>query len=48
LGSPENAARLEKTGFSVAYEGPKEVAERIRREIGIARDVAKKSGITQE
>lgn len=46
--NPENAVRLEKTGFSVAYEGPKEVAERIRREMGIAREVAKKSGITQD
>ena len=46
--NPDTVAKLEKTGFSVAYEGPKELGERIRKELAIARDVAKKAGIKQE
>jgi tripartite-type tricarboxylate transporter receptor subunit TctC len=44
----ESIAKLEKTGFSVAYEEPKELLERIKREHAIARDVAHKAGIKPE
>lgn len=45
---PENVAKLEKAGFPVAYEGPKELGERIATELGIARDIARKAGIKPE
>lgn len=45
---PENVAKLEKSGFTVAYEGPKELSARIERELSIARDIARKAGIKQQ
>ena len=41
----ESVAKLEKAGFSVAYEEPRELSERIKREHAVARDVAQKAGI---
>jgi tripartite-type tricarboxylate transporter receptor subunit TctC len=45
---PESIAKLEKAGFTVAYEGPKELLERIKREYAVVRDVAQKAGIKPE
>lgn len=45
---PESVAKLEKAGFSVAYEEPKELSERIKREYAVVRDVAQKAGIKPE
>jgi tripartite-type tricarboxylate transporter receptor subunit TctC len=42
---PETTAKLEKSGFTVAYEGPKELSDRIATELGIAKDIATKAGI---
>jgi tripartite-type tricarboxylate transporter receptor subunit TctC len=45
---PENVAKLDKAGFTVAYEEPKELLERIKREYAVVRDVAQKAGIKPE
>jgi tripartite-type tricarboxylate transporter receptor subunit TctC len=45
---PETSAKLEKAGFPVAYEGPKELSERIARELNVSREVARKAGIRPE
>jgi tripartite-type tricarboxylate transporter receptor subunit TctC len=45
---PQLAANLEKTGFSVAYEQPRQLAERIEKELAVVREVARKAGIKQE
>lgn len=42
---PETVAKLDKGGFTVAYEEPKELQERIKREYAVVRDVAQKAGI---
>lgn len=44
----ESVAKLEKSGFSVAYEEPKELSDRIKREHAVVRDVAQKAGIKPE
>jgi hypothetical protein len=35
-------------GFSILYEGPKQLGERVRHELQVVRDVAKKAGISKE
>lgn len=45
---PESIAKLDKGGFTVAYEDPKELLERIKREYAVVRDVAQKAGIKPE
>ena len=45
---PESIATLEKSGFTVAYEEPKALLERIKREYAVVRDVAEKAGIKPE
>jgi len=45
LKDPGNVAKLEKLGWNVQYEGPAAVSERIERELGAVRDLAKKAGI---
>jgi len=45
LKDPENVAKLEKIGWSVQYEGPAAVSERIKRELSTVRDLVKKAGI---
>ena len=45
---PAHVAKLDKMGFAVAYEGPKEFSERIGKELTVVRDVARRSGIKQE
>jgi len=44
----ESVAKLAKAGFSVAYEEPKELSDRIKREHAVVRDVAQKAGIKPE
>jgi tripartite-type tricarboxylate transporter receptor subunit TctC len=46
--NPESITKLEKVGFTVAYEEPKELLERIKREFAVVRDVAQKAGIKPE
>jgi tripartite-type tricarboxylate transporter receptor subunit TctC len=46
--NPANEAQLRKMGFSVVYEGPAQLAERIRHELAIVREVAAKIRIKQE
>lgn len=46
--NPQTAGALEKMGFSVVYEGPQQLGERMRKELEIVREVAKKAGIRQE
>ncbi|MBI2091033.1 MAG: tripartite tricarboxylate transporter substrate binding protein [Deltaproteobacteria bacterium] len=48
LREPENVAKLEKIGWRVAYEGPQEMAERIKKEFSAVQDIAKKAGIKPE
>ncbi len=45
---PENEANLQKMGFTVVYEGPRQLAEHIRHELSIVREVAAKIGIRQD
>jgi len=45
---PEIITKLDKGGFTVAYEDPKELLERIKREYAVVRDVAQKAGIKPE
>lgn len=45
---PEYQAKLEKMGFSILYEGPKQLGERVKHELEVVRDVAKKAGIKGE
>lgn len=46
--NPDNEAMLQKMGFSVVFEGPRQLAERIRDELATVRDVAGKIGIKQQ
>ena len=46
--NPEVQAKLEQMGFSVQYEGPQQLAEHLKREIALVKDVAKKAGIKHE
>jgi tripartite-type tricarboxylate transporter receptor subunit TctC len=46
--SPDIQARLEQMGFVIQYQGPKELAERLKRELALVADVAKKAGIKGE
>ncbi len=41
-------AKLEDMGFSIDYEGPQKLAEHVKRELGVLKDVAKKAGIKHE
>jgi tripartite-type tricarboxylate transporter receptor subunit TctC len=45
---PVVVEKLEKIGFTIAYEGPEELAERIKKELGVVRDVAMKAAIRLE
>ena len=45
LKDPGNVAKLEKIGWSVQYEGPAALSERIKRELSTVRDLVKKAGI---
>jgi len=45
---PKMVANMDKLGFTVAYEGPQQLAERIQKELVVVRDVAAKAGIKQE
>jgi len=45
---PDNQDKLEKMGFSILYEGPTQLADRVKHELAVVRDVAKKAGIRQE
>lgn len=45
---PESVAKLEKAGFTVAYEDPKELSERIKKEHTLVREIAQKAGIKPE
>jgi tripartite-type tricarboxylate transporter receptor subunit TctC len=45
---PVIVARLEKMGFSIIYEGPEQMTERIKKELVVVRDVAARAGIRQE
>jgi len=46
--NPANEANLQKMGFSVVYEGPRQLAERIQNELAIVKDVAAKIRIKQD
>ncbi len=45
---PKNLDRLEKMGFSILYEGPGQLGDRVKHELDVVRDVARKAGIKQE
>ena len=45
---PKNEASLEKMGFSVSYEGPAKLSERIVNELAVVREVAAKVGVKQD
>jgi tripartite-type tricarboxylate transporter receptor subunit TctC len=45
---PDSQERLQKMGFSIMYEGPAQLAERVKHELTLVRDVAKKAGIQKE
>ena len=45
---PKNLDRLEKMGFSILYEGPRQLGDRVKHELDVVRDVARKAGIKQE
>lgn len=45
---PAQVAKFDKMGFAVAYEGPKELSERIGKELTVVRDVARRAGIKQQ
>lgn len=44
----ENQGRLEKMGFVILYESPGQLADRVKSELAVVRDVARKAGIRQE
>ncbi|MBI2998994.1 MAG: tripartite tricarboxylate transporter substrate binding protein [Deltaproteobacteria bacterium] len=46
--NPATVVKLEKAGLEVAYTGPKELFERIKKDLAISREVAKKAGISQD
>ena len=45
---PENVAKLENIGWTVAYEGPTDVSERVKKELAVVRDIVKKARIKSE
>ena len=45
---PVIVEKLEKMGFTLAYEGPEELSERIKKELAVVRDVAAKASIRLE
>ncbi len=40
--------KLEKIGFEILYEGPAQLADRLKKELVVVRDVARKAGVKQE
>jgi tripartite-type tricarboxylate transporter receptor subunit TctC len=46
--NPEIQDKLEKMGFSILYEGPKQLGERLKHELQVVREVAAKAGIKGE
>ena len=46
--NPEVQAKLEQMGFSITYEGPQQLADHLKREIAVVKDVAAKAGIKHE
>lgn len=47
ISDPKMVSNMDRIGFTVAYEGPRELAERIEKELVVVRDVAAQTGITQ-
>ena len=45
---PKNEASLEKMGYSVSYEGPAKLSDRIANELAVVREVAAKVGVKQD
>ena len=45
---PKNEASLEKMGFSVSYEGPAKLSERIAHELAVVREVAARVGVKHD
>ena len=45
---PNNLDKLERMGFSILYEGPRQLGDRVKHELEVVRDVAKKAGIMKE
>lgn len=45
---PDAEAKLEKMGFEILYEGPRQLAGRLEKELALVRDVAKKAGVKVE
>lgn len=48
MNDPKVVAQLEKQGFSILYEDSRKLAERVRHELGIVRDVFKRAGMKQQ
>jgi len=46
--NPEVEAKLEKMGFEILYEGPKQLGTRVRNELALLKDLAKKTGVKRE
>ena len=45
---PSNLEKLEKMGFVILYEGPSQLGDRVKHELEVVRDAARKAGIKQE
>ena len=48
MNDPKTIAQLEKQGYSILYEDARKLAERVRHELGIVRDVFKRAGMKQQ
>jgi tripartite-type tricarboxylate transporter receptor subunit TctC len=48
MNDPKVIAQLEKQGYSILYEDSKKLAERVRHELGLVRDVFKRAGMKQQ
>lgn len=48
MNDPKVIAQLEKQGYSILYEDSRKLAERVRHELGLVRDVFKRAGMKQQ
>ena len=46
--NPQNAARLDKMGYAVGYEGPQQLAERVEKELALMKKLAVMADIKNE
>jgi tripartite-type tricarboxylate transporter receptor subunit TctC len=48
MNDPKVIAQLEKQGYSILHEDSRKLAERVRHELGVVRDVFKRAGMKQQ